>query len=231
MSHSPAIYIVGQNIEKAQIHAMQRSKTLVRRIVRVAHGIYFALSSGEKAPKSEQDREVNTLFALYGLRIAHHLLPDAGLTHSTAFFREPNDGRIFLGGAYSYRKVIAQEYGDYAIIQSVISDSRDKESVRVMLNDPDLFTQGRIRDPLGVFFMPVQSREMILLTQFESIKLNQDKLLVKTDIDSLIQELIAKHRGIDPLVHHMQLLAAKSNKTGEYERLLKTILSTLSIKN
>lgn len=228
MSGRTDIYIVGQNIGKAEIHAMQRSKGVGARIVRVAHGIYFALRSRESDPKPEQDAEVNSLFALYGLRIAHHLLPDAGLTYATAYYRAPIDGRIFVGGAYFYRKKIAQEYGDFGIIQSSIVDNRDKESVREVLSNHDFFTVSPVTDPVGTFHIPVQTKEMILLTQYESVKLNQDKLLKKADINRLTDELVLQYGGEVPLLSRLQQLAIKAGKTSEYERLLKTILSTKS---
>ncbi|MFM4785384.1 hypothetical protein ACEUCV_15370 [Aeromonas veronii] len=232
MSVRPDIYIVGQNITKAEAHAMKVAKGGPR-LVRVAHGIYFALRTRETDPQPEQDAEVNSLFSLYGLRIANHLLPDSGLTHSTAYYRTPVDGRIFVGGAYSYRKVIAERFGktDLGIIQSGITSwffdkARDKESVRLLLSDSDLFSATPFRDALGDYKIPVQTKEMILLTQYESIKHNQDKLLRKQEIDQLTSDLIHQYGGTVPMLDRIRQIATKVSKTNEYERLLKTILST-----
>ncbi|MEL7595321.1 hypothetical protein AADX40_15110 [Aeromonas veronii] len=225
----PDIYIVGQNITKAEAHALKTAKGGPR-LVRVAHGIYFSLRTRESDPQPEQDAEVNSLFNLYGLRIACHLLPDSGLTHSTAYYRAPVDGRIFVGGAYSYRKVIADRFGstDLGIFQSGIATSRDKESVRLVLSDDDLFCPTPFRDALGDYKIPVQTKEMILLTQHESIKKNQDKLLRRPEIEQLSDELIRQYGGTVPMLDRIKHVAIKAGKTNEYERLLKTILSTKS---
>ena len=67
---------------------------------------------------------------------------------------------------------------------------------------------------------------MILLTQYASIKHNQDKLLRKQEIDQLTSDLIRQYGGTVPVLDRIRQIATKVSKTNEYERLLKTILST-----
>jgi hypothetical protein len=87
------VFIVGLNISKHDAYfAYRRDKE----IVRAAQGVYFR--AGLDAAQ---------LFEVYGIRLANHFFQKAALTHSTAWYKRPTHGRVFVGGEYPYKKVIA----------------------------------------------------------------------------------------------------------------------------
>lgn len=127
MTEHPDIFIVGLNISKNEAYLASRRD---KRIARVAHGVYFPVGSDAAA-----------LFEQYGLRLAKVFFANTVLTHSTAWYKRPVDGRVFVGGDYPYKKIIAENVGvDLRIVQSLIHpelkralhDADEAESLMVL---------------------------------------------------------------------------------------------------
>lgn len=106
------VFIVSKNILKHEAHLACKRDNLIER---VAQGVYFRVGADPKV-----------LFQNYGIRLAHLFFSNAVLTHSTAWYKRPVDGRVFVGGDYPYKKNIADSLGeDLRIVQSLIRPGLD----------------------------------------------------------------------------------------------------------
>lgn len=203
----PDVLIVGVNINKHHAYANARDGEYTR----VCQGIYF---------KSDLDQ--GELFRVYGFRITKHLLASAALTHSTAWYKMPMDGRIYVGGAYPYKRKIGQQ-GDFAIIQSMIS-ARNNDLLNDMLSNSKLFITTSCSDPIGDFDMYSATDELIMLSMFESTKINKEKHLPASEMDELMRSLLEKHGGVAQLCVALQEVAELTEQNEEYNRALKELL-------
>jgi hypothetical protein len=179
------VLLVGVNTDKHEAYALKRDK----QIVRVAQGVYF---------RTGKDAEV--LFELYGIRLAKFCFQSAALTHSTAWYRKPVDGRVFLGGDYPYKKSIAPYEGDFRIVQSMVHPK---------LTDERMYELAKFEDPLG---------------QFETKK-NVEKHLPEQEMDKIFEQLQLKYGSKASTLAALETIAQAAEKTNEFERLLKHFFS------
>ncbi|MDH0342123.1 hypothetical protein [Chromobacterium haemolyticum] len=192
------VFIVGLNITKHEAYfACRRDKVLVR----VAQGVYF------RAGKSVED-----LFNMYGIRLAKYFFQNAALTHSTAWYKRPKDGRIFLGGEYPYKKAIANYGGDFRIIQSM---------VRPMFNDPRMYEKIRFEDSFGEFEIHCSTPEMTIIHLMDATKQNVEKHLPDAEMEKIIALLLEKHGSKVSTLTALEEIAIAADKQNEFERLLK----------
>lgn len=209
----PDIYIVGININKQYAYSLSKEADPADRYVRVVHGIYFRASI-----PAEQ------LFETYGFRITRQLLANAALTHSTAWYKRPTDGRIFVGGAYPYHRTVGDKVGDFAIVQSMISQ-RSNQLLTDMLNDRRLYYPFTVTDPMGSFDMHCATDEMILLSMFDSTKANKEKHLPQVEMNKLLDDLLYKYGDMPTLLVLLREMAEEIGKVNEYNRALKSLLT------
>ena len=209
----PDIYIVGININKQYAYSLSKEADPADRYVRVVHGIYFR----ETIPAEQ-------LFETYGFRITRQLLANAALTHSTAWYKRPTDGRIFVGGAYPYHRTVGDKVGDFAIVQSMIAQ-RSNQLLMDMLNDRRLYSTFTVTDPLGSFDMHCATDEMILLSMFDSTKANKEKHLPQVEMNKLLSGLLNKHGDMPTLLVLLREMAEEIGKVNEYNRALKSLLT------
>ena len=134
----PDIYIVGININKQYAYSLSKEADPADRYVRVVHGIYFR----ESIPAEQ-------LFETYGFRITRQLLANAALTHSTAWYKRPTDGRIFVGGAYPYHRTVGDKVGDFAIVQSMIAQRSNQLLMDISSNMKAIISQRLVRTQDG----------------------------------------------------------------------------------
>lgn len=201
MTASQDIFIVGLNITKLDASLAARNG---KDIVRVAHGVYFR--TGVDAEK---------IFNEYGLRLANYFFKNVALTHSTAWYKRPLYGRVFIGGDYPYKKVIAPEAGDLCIVQS---------KIHPVLTDHRLYECLSIEDGFGPkqkFEMYCSTPELTLLHLMETPKKNMEKQLSVTEMKKLVAFLLDKHGGKASLLTVIEEIALLTDKQNEFVRLLK----------
>ncbi|NMX77785.1 hypothetical protein HBO23_32990 [Pseudomonas sp. WS 5532] len=195
------VFIVGLNTDKHEAYACKRDKE----IVRVAQGVYFRAGV-----------DVDALFEQYGIRLAKYFFRSAALTHSTAWFRKPVGGRIFVGGDYPYKKVVAPYGGDCLIVQSMVHPK---------LDDVRMYQVVTFEDPLGSFEMHCATPEMTLIHLMDATKKNVEKHLPETEMEKMFQQLQEKYGSKSAALAELETIAQVADKTNEFERLLKHFFS------
>jgi len=198
MDDNHDVFIVGFNISKHEAYfACRRDKT----IVRAAQGVYYR--AGLDAEK---------LFDIYGIRLANHFFQKAALTHSTAWYRRPKHGRVFVGGEYPYKKVIAPYAGDFQIVQSLVNPRID---------DPRMYELVEFEDPFGKFDMYCATAEMTIIHLMDATKKNVEKHLPEEEISAILAKLHEKYGGKAQLLTALEEIATVADKVNEFDRLLK----------
>lgn len=198
MDEQHDVFIVGFNISKHEAYfACRRDK----RIVRAAQGVYFR--AGLDAEK---------LFEVYGIRLANHFFQKAALTHSTAWYKRPTHGRVFVGGEYPYKKVIAPYAGDFQIVQSLVNPRID---------DPRMYELVEFEDPFGKFEMYCATAEMTIIHLMDATKKNVEKHLPEVEINAIFDRLHQKYGGKAQLLTALEEIAQVAEKENEFDRLLK----------
>ena len=192
------VFIVGENITKHEAYFASRRDKL---IVRVAQGVYF------RAGKS-----VDALFEEFGIRLAKYFFQNAALTHSTAWYKRPVEGRIFVGGEYPYKKAVAPYGGDFRIVQSMVHPK---------LDDKRMYELTSFKDSFGEFFMYCATPEMTIIHLMDATKQNVEKHLPEVEMDKIFDLLLSKYHGKAGMLTTLEDIAAAANKRNEFERLLK----------
>ncbi len=199
MNDKDEVFIVGFNITKHDAYfACRRDK----KIVRAAQGVYF---------RAGLDTE--QLFNTYGIRLAHTSFQKAALTHSTAWYKRPVKGRVFVGGEYPYKKIIAPYDGDFQIVQSLVKNPD--------YSDERIYELVEFSDPFGTFKMYCTTMEMTLLHLMDATKKNVEKHLPDAIIDEIFDGLKNKYGGKTALLSALEQIAVATDKTNELDRLLK----------
>ena len=198
MDEQRDVLIVGFNISKHEAYfACRRDK----KIVRAAQGVYFR--AGLDAEK---------LFDTYGIRFANHFFRTAALTHSTAWYKKPTHGRVFVGGDYPYKKGIAPYAGDFQIVQSLVNPQVD---------DPRMYELVEFEDPFGKFQMHCATAEMTIIHLMDATKKNVEKHLPEVEIEAIFDQLHKKYGGKAQLLTTLEEIARIAKKENEFDRLLK----------
>lgn len=192
------VLIVGFNITKHEAYFACRRDRLIER---AAQGVYFR--AGLDADK---------LFDIYGIRLANHFFQKAALTHSTAWHKRPTHGRVFVGGEYPYKKVIAPYAGDFQIVQSLVNPKID---------DPRMYELVEFTDPFGNFEMYCATAEMTVLHLMDATKKNVEKHLPEVEIKAIFAKLHEKYGGKAQLLTAIEEIAREADKENEFDRLLK----------
>lgn len=192
------VYIVGLNISKgdAWIAAHHDGE-----LVRAVQGVYFRVGA-----------DPAEMFNTYGIRFASHFFPHAALTHSTAWYRRPIMGRVFVGGEYAYKKVIARRSGDFQIIQSRVSPKFD---------DSRMYRQIRLEDPLGTYEVFCATEEMTLVHLMDATKINTEKHVPASEMDLMLDRLKEKYGDEVRAFEAIQEIAIAAGKLNEFDRLLR----------
>lgn len=192
------VFIVGLNITKHEAYfACRRDKVLIR----AAQGVYFRAG-----------KNVEELFNAYGIRLARYFFQNVALTHSTAWYKQPKDGRIFVGGEYPYKKIIAPYGGDFRIIQSM---------VHPMLDDERMYEKIRFEDSFGEFEIHCSTPEMTLIHLMDATKQNVEKHLPDVEMEKIITLLLNKYGSKAATLTALEEIAVAAGKQNEFERLLK----------
>lgn len=206
MAETDELFIVGFNINKHEAYtACRNSKTLVR----AAQGVYY-----------RPEADVERLFEVYGLRIAKYVFPHAALTHSTAWYKRPRFGRIFVGGDYPYRKAVAQSAGDYLIVQSMVQPD---------LTDPLMYELVQFTDPLGVYEVHATTPEMTLIHLMDATKQYKEKHIPDEDMYKLVDIVMARHKTPAAALKTLAAIAEKAHATNEFKRLQDFLSSAQKI--
>lgn len=195
------VFIVGLNITKHEAYFACRRDKL---IVRAAQGVYF-----------KDGKEPEDLFNEYGIRLANYFFQKVALTHSTAWYKRPKDGRIFVGGEYPYKKVVAPYAGDFKVIQSLVNPQ---------LDDPRMYEMVRFEDGFGpdaAFEMPCATPEMTLIHLMDATKQNVEKHLPDVEMEKIVAQLLEKYNGKAAMLTQLEEIAVAANKQNEFDRLLK----------
>ncbi len=201
MGENSDLYLVGLNIDKHTAHfACRRDKTLVK----AAQGVYFRAGLNAE-----------TMFNTYGIRLARHFFQTAALTHSTAWYKRPTHGRVFIGGNYPFWKAIAPYGGDFKIVQGI---------ARPVISDPRMYELVEFQDPLGGFGMYCATPEMLAIQLMEATKTNIEKHLPKLEMDAILDGLLKKYGGKSQMLATLQEIAEIADKGREFDRLLKYYL-------
>lgn len=191
------VLIVGLNCTKHEAHVACKRKE----IIRVAQGVYFRV--GTNAGK---------LFNQYGIRLANHFFKNAALTHSTAWYKKPVEGRVFVGGEYPYKKIIAPYGGDFRIIQSMVNPK---------LDDARMYELVRFEDDFGPFEVYCATPEMTLIHLMDATKQNVEKHLPEEEVERIVADLLKKYGTKAAVLTTLEEIAADADKVNEFERLLK----------
>ncbi|MDR8877428.1 MULTISPECIES: hypothetical protein [Burkholderia cepacia complex] len=195
------IFIVGLNITKHAAYFANKQGD----VTRVVQGVYF-----------RNGKDVAELFEEYGIRLAKYLFQNAALTHSTAWYKKPVDGRVFVGGDYPYNKVIAPHAGDYRIAQSMVHPK---------LDDPRMYETVKFADGLGEFEMACATPEMTLIQLMDATKRNVEKHLPESEVNKIVDLLQTKYGSRAAMLVALEEIAADADKRNEFDRLMKQLLS------
>lgn len=201
MSSHNDIFIVGLNISAIEASAIARTSA---EIVRVAHGVYFRAGVN-----------VGKIFDEYGLRLANYFFKNAALSYSTAWYKQPISGRIFLGGDYAYRKTIGPEDKNLCIVQS---------KTYPILTDTRLYDVLQVRDGFGKseqFEIFCSTPELTLLEVIVKPKKNIEKSLDDAEMEKIISFLLKKHGSKSSLLDHLEGIANTTNRQSDFERFVK----------
>lgn len=198
MSEKKDVYIVGLNITKGDAWLAAHHDG---ELVRAVQGVYFRVGV-----------DPAEMFETYGIRLANHFFPNAALTHSSAWYRRAVRGRVFLGGEYAYKKVIARHSGDFQIIQSRVNPRFD---------DPRMYQPVRFDDPLGSFEMFCATEEMTLVHLMDATKVNIEKHLPASEMDLMVERLEEKYGDEATAFEAIQEIAIAAGKLNEFDRLLR----------
>lgn len=204
MSSHKDIFIVGFNISKAEASTIARTNA---DIVRVAHGVY--LKAGV---------DVEKIFNEYGLRLANYFFKNAALSHSTAWYKQPVAGRIFLGGDYAYRKPIGADDKNLCIVQS---------KTYPILTDTRLYDVLQIQDGFGKneqFEIFCSTPELVLLEVILKQRKNVEKNLDDIEMEKITSFLLKKHRNKSSLLNYLEDIAATTNRQSDFERFARYLL-------
>ncbi|KAF1702921.1 hypothetical protein CSC66_09100 [Pseudoxanthomonas kaohsiungensis] len=168
-------------------------------IKRLVHGIYV----GAK-------HDMGKVLDVFAIRLASMLFPQAALTHSTAYYRKPIHGFVFIGGDYPYKRQIAEGVSTLTIVHSMSKpDVSDKTQYELVT----------LKDPMGEFQVYCATPEMILLQQQESTKKNADKHLGATELGKLFKAVVAKHGSKEKALAAIRKIAKKAGREAEADRL------------
>lgn len=195
------VFIVGLNITKHEAYLACRRD---REIIRVAQGVYF------RAGKSAEQ-----LFNEYGIRLTNYFFQNVALTHSTAWYKRPVDGRIFVGGDYPYKKAIAPYGGDFRIIQSMVNPKLDDARMYELVRFEDAF------GPDQAFEMYCATPEMTLIHLMDATKQNVEKHLPEVEMEKIVALLLEKYNGKAAVLTQLEEIATATGKENEFDRLLK----------
>ncbi len=198
MEEQDNVFIVGLNTTKHEAYfACRRDKELIR----VAQGVYFRAGV-----------DANILFEDCGIRLAKYFFQNAALTHSTAWYRRPVDGRVFVGGDYPYKKSIAPYGGDFRIVQSMVHPD---------LNDARMYQLAGFKDSLGEFEMYCATPEMVIIQIMDATKQNVEKHLPESEMEQIFDGLMEKYGGKAYMLTALEEIADAADKKNEFDRLLK----------
>lgn len=204
MSSHNDIFIVGLNISKAEASNIARTNA---GIVRIAHGVYIKAGV-----------DVKKMFNEYGLRLANYFFKNAALSYSTAWYKRPIDGRIFLGGDYAYRKPIGSDDNNLCIVQS---------KTYPKLTDKRLYEVLQIQDGFGKneqFEIFCSTPELALLEVILRAPKNIEKNLEDIEMEKITSFLLKKHKNKSSLLNCLEDIATITNRQSDFERFTKYLL-------
>lgn len=179
-------------------------------LAHVAQGIY--------CPRTADREEI---FRLYAIRVAHHFRPHSVLSFSSAVYRKPTLGRVFISGDYQYTTPMFDDPERFLIVQSLGIVRPDDERVQ---------TLQEFSDPMGTFQMAVHTPEVTLLNQFNATKHHGEKHLRPGELAMLIAQVFARTgRGSRTLaLAYLETLAQDVDRVAEFRRLVAHLDKTAS---
>lgn len=202
------LFIVTENIDRYHAYrAAKRGKAGAvgdgLSLERICQGVYMHAGA---------DPEL--IFNRYGLRIAHYLFPQASLSFSTAWFKAPRMGRVFVTGQYQYARALFDGSDRFAIVQSIgeVDPSNKK-----------LHTLEAFKDKLGKFKMLVDTPELTLLNMMSSTKRHSEKHLGDAAQNALIAHLIEKHHSKAAVLSALEKVAIDAGRENEFRRVINVI--------
>lgn len=193
--------IVPDNISKQDAHAQAKAGA----IQRILHGVY--IDSGV---------QLERVFTESGIRLANKLFPSAVLTHASAYLKAPHMDRVFVGGDYPYKKIIADGKGYEArIVQSV---------VRPDITDARLYKKHTFKDGTGSFEMYCATDELVLIQHMDATKVNPEKHLPYETILKLWKDVQKRAGGKDKAWALLSQIGTAVDKQAEAERFYKQFI-------
>lgn len=188
----PRLLIVGRDMDRHT--ASQRRKLPAEHssaLRKVAHGVYIAATA-----------DPDWVFETYAIRINQMKRPNSIIAFSTAFYRKPTFGRVFVVGDYQYQQDLLEDGERYLVVQSrgirVPGDARIQELCE--------FT-----DPMGTFNAWVHTPEMTLLNSFSATKRHSEKHLGLPELKQLLGLVVRRSGGRG---HAMAALEAVADEAG-----------------
>lgn len=179
-------------------------------IRRLVHGVYVATEFNGQEVLGE-----------FAIRLASMFFPKAVLTHATAYFRQPVNGFVFIGGEYPYKRMIEDDGQTLTIVQGM---------AKPVVEDPEQYEQVEFTDNMGSFHVYCATPELILLQQMESTKKNVDKHLGAADLKKLWLQVLGRNGGsARQAFEKVQGIAAKASRVTEAERLERHLVQVMGV--
>ncbi|OCG90025.1 hypothetical protein LMG667_03370 [Xanthomonas euvesicatoria] len=195
------MHIVPDTISKQEAHAQAKAGS----IVRIMQGVYI-----------DTGTRFEDVFAEFGIRLANKLFPNAALTHASAYLQRPHMDRVFVGGDYPYKKIIADGKGYEArIVQSV---------VRPDFDDERLYTLRLFTDGLGKFEMYCATPELVLIQSMDATKVNPEKHLPYNTVLKIWKDVQKRAGGQDKAWALLQEIGVVVDKEAEADRFHKQFI-------
>ncbi|WP_198098608.1 hypothetical protein [Xanthomonas citri] len=197
----PKLHIVPDTITKQEAHAQAKAGS----IVRIMQGVYI-----------DTGTRFEDVFAEFGVRLANKLFPNAALTHASAYLQRPHMDRVFVGGDYPYKKIIADGKGYEArVVQSV---------VRPDFNDDRLYTPYLFTDGLGKFEMYCATPELVLIQSMDATKVNPEKHLPYNTVLQIWEDAQKRAGGQEKAWALLKEIGEAVDKQAEADRFYKQFI-------
>jgi hypothetical protein len=207
VSAAPRLMLVGQDIARHTAYLQRKLPPEHPNALRkVTHGIYITAAV-----------QPDWVFATYALRVNLIQRPNSVIAFSTAFFRRPTFGRVFVVGDYQYRQDMLEDGEKYLIVQS--------RGIRLP-NDPRVQEEREFTDPMGTFKAWIHTPEMVLLNSFNATKRHSEKHLAMPELQQLLAIVIRRAGGRGHAIAALESIAAVTDRQAEFRSVVNFITTT-----
>lgn len=206
-SAAPRLLIVGQDIARHTAYLHRKLPPEHPNALRkVAHGTYITAAA-----------QPDWVFATYAFRINQMQRPNSVIAFSTAFYRKPTFGRVFVVGDYQYRQDLLEDGERYLVVQSRgvrLPEDRRVQELR------------EFTDPMGTFSAWIHTPEMTFLNSFNATKRHSEKHLALPELKQLLAVVIRRSGGRGHALAALEAIAEVTDRQAEFRSAVNFITTS-----